>query len=589
MRARRALFVFSIFFLSACGSDDPSGPPRIDEVRITTAAGASDIEVQRGGSVQLQARALRDGSVVSGIQFQWRSEAPAIASVDANGLLRGLEYGDAVIVADLVGAEGPSGRATARVVGQAVARIDFSPESAWVDVGDTLTLTALPRDAAGVVLQGVELTWRTTSANLAVDAATGRMEGLAPGPAEVEAEAWNGVKGSARVRVTPVTGFAPDSGRYGAVMTIQGAGLPADIAAVEFTAASGGGRVPAFVRSASATDIEVWVPAEAGTGPIRLVGEADSFPTSRAFEVTADDDIFEGADCGADQCAYIVSVPFHNPSLLAASSDQDLFTFELAQPSPISVYLVDRGARNGTEFMAAFVIRVEPFSVPTLMYAVDFVEGVYRDSVVYAHANLAPGRYVIQVFATGGNAPPRRAYGLTITTTADFRIPPDALEPNDSPLDAGSPVTLPFDRADLAAENPWSVDNHVFDVAVPSDITATLTGAGGDLDLLLIAGDSVDWSGVVGASPHPAIIEVGFTPGSSSETIQASVPAGRYNVVVQEFGGQATTYRLQITATAASPASPFTLAAPAAPAGAARRLAVFPPALPHRLAPRVAR
>src|SRR5690606_36189817 len=123
--------------------------------------------------------------------------------------------------------------------------------------------------------------------------------------------------------------------------------------------------VPAFIRSASETAVEVWVPAESGTGPIWLTGATDSFPTSRRFGVTANDDIFEGGDCGPNPCAYIIPVPFHNPSLLAASSDQDLFTFELAQPSPISVYLVDRGARNGTEFMAAFVIRVEPFSVPT--------------------------------------------------------------------------------------------------------------------------------------------------------------------------------------------------------------------------------
>src|SRR5690606_6377927 len=141
------------------------------------------IEVERGATVQLQARALRNGSEVAGIQFQWRSEAPTIAAVDANGLVQGVEYGEADIVADLVGAVGPAGRATATVVGPAVARIDFSPESAWVDMDDTLTLRAIPRDAGGVQLSGVELTWRSSSPNLTVEP-PGRVQGVTPGVAE---------------------------------------------------------------------------------------------------------------------------------------------------------------------------------------------------------------------------------------------------------------------------------------------------------------------------------------------------------------------------------------------------------------------
>lgn len=575
MHARTSpAFASLLFILLACSDDEPSGPPRIDEVRITTAAGASAIQVERGATVQLQARALRNGSEVSGIQFQWRSEAPAVATVDANGLVQGVEYGEAVIVADLVGAVGPAGRATATVVGPAVARIDFSPESTWVDTGDTLTLRAIPRNAGGAQLSGVELTWRTSSPNLTVDP-TGRVQGVTPGVAEVEAEAWNGVKGTTRVRVTSVTGLAPDTGRYGSVMRIQGAGLPAGISRVEFTAASGSGRVPAFVRSASATAVEVWVPAESGTGPIWLTGATDSFPTSRRFEITANDDIYEGADCGPVPCAYILDVPYHNPSLLAATNDADFFTFELGQPSPISIYLVDRGAKAPTGTMQMFVYREVPFSAPAFMRTMNFVENQVRDSVLYSHSSLPAGRYFLEVRAAAvpSFVSTRRPYGITITTTASFEIAPDGFEPNDSPQDPGSGVTLPFDRSDLAAENPWSVDNYVFDLAEQSEIRATVAGAAGDLDLILIAGDTVDMLGTFGQVAHPAILAAGFTFLSSAETVQATVPAGRYNVVVQEFGGQSTTYRLQITATPVSPPGPFTLNAAAPPSRAGRLFA----------------
>lgn len=548
-----------LLILLACSDDEPSGPPRIDEVRITTTAGASTIEVERGATVQLQARALRNGSEVPGIQFQWRSEAPTIAAVDANGLVQGVEYGEADIVADLVGAVGPSGRATATVVGPAVARIDFSPESTWVDMDDTLTLRAIPRNAAGAQLSGVELTWRSTSPNLTVEQ-TGRVEGLTPGVAEVEAEAWNGVTGMARVRVTPVTGLEPDTGRYGSVMRIQGAGLPAGISRVEFTAASGSGRVPAFIRSASATAVEVWVPAESGTGPIWLKGATDSFPTSRKFEITANDDIYEGAVCGAQVCAYPVDVPYHNPSLLVAPADVDAFFFELQQPSPISVYVVDRGERNISNpyVMTAYFLYDEPFAVASWMFTYDFMQNAYVDSAVYSHPNLPAGVYFVRVeVATADGVPRRRAYGLRITTTADLQIAPDPLEPNDAPREAAAaPITLPFARTDLALENPYSIDNYVFSIAQPMTITATLNGQGGDPNLTLLRGDSL---GLFVAGAH--VVAASLGPGAT-ESLQATVEPGVYTIVVDEYGGQATTYSLQITATPASPAGPFTLSAP---------------------------
>src|SRR5690606_41672420 len=199
-----------LLLLLACGDDDSSGPARIDEVRVTTVAGETDIEVQRGATVQLRARAFRGGAEVPDVQFQWRSEAPTIATVNANGLVQGVEVGQAEIVAEPLGVVGPAGRVSVSVVGLPVARIDITPETAWVDMGDTLTLRATARSANGTAIPDVELTWRSSSSILTVEP-TGRVQGVSPGVAEVEAEAWNGVTGKARVHVTPVHASASTS------------------------------------------------------------------------------------------------------------------------------------------------------------------------------------------------------------------------------------------------------------------------------------------------------------------------------------------------------------------------------------------
>src|SRR5690606_16461885 len=122
IRAVPVLVALLLPVLACKGGDSggPSGPPEVDEVVVSAVGGGTDVQVQRGDSVQLQARALRDGAEVAGVTFQWRSEAPTVASVDGNGLVQGLEYGDADIVAELVGAVGPAGRVTASVVGPAV-------------------------------------------------------------------------------------------------------------------------------------------------------------------------------------------------------------------------------------------------------------------------------------------------------------------------------------------------------------------------------------------------------------------------------------------------------------------------------------
>jgi D-alanyl-D-alanine carboxypeptidase len=84
--------------LSACGGDakEPTAPAPIAAVTVTAAA----TSLSPGESTQLVASAsTAAGHTVSGAQFTWLSETPAVAAVDAAGRVTAVSAGSAVIAA----------------------------------------------------------------------------------------------------------------------------------------------------------------------------------------------------------------------------------------------------------------------------------------------------------------------------------------------------------------------------------------------------------------------------------------------------------------------------------------------------------
>ncbi|MGH6693460.1 MAG: Ig-like domain-containing protein, partial [Gammaproteobacteria bacterium] len=161
----------------------------------------SSANVAVGGTVQLTATAKNaEGEPLPGGTFTWLTDAPAVATVSAAGLVTGVGAGSATITAT---SEGKSGTASVTVTANTapVASVEVTPASASVPVGGTVQLTATTRDAADQVLTGRTVTWTTNAPGVATVSATGLVAGVAEGPATITATS-EGKSGAASVTVT---------------------------------------------------------------------------------------------------------------------------------------------------------------------------------------------------------------------------------------------------------------------------------------------------------------------------------------------------------------------------------------------------
>lgn len=428
-----------------------------------------------------------------------------------------------------------------------VAEVTVTPGAAFLDLADTLRLTAGTVGPGGGSIDDPGLTWRSTATLATVDP-TGLVTGLAPGEVRIEAVAGNGVVGSALVRVTPVTAIEPAAGRYGQLVTIRGVGLPVATMA-HFTDADGG-RVRAFTRQSGAEALEVWVPVGAASGPLRLDWPGDSIVTSRHFDLIAAEDIY------ARQAEPVeVPFPFHNPSLEAGSGAQHGFRFQVPAATPFSLHLVDRGSPFVSTTVRAWLFRVSPGPTTLVSFAMTQdnlpAGGAVLDSVAYSRASLPPGEYVVLVSALdlrdAANPDARRAFGLRLSAAESYDLAPDAYEPNDFPAEAPV-VALPFQAPGVRAENPFAMDHYAFDVAGASTVTLSTTAADRWLLLYLLQDDDED---ILAAWENDRVV-AGAGGDQAAQQVQATVPAGRYTALVWDWAGHARPYDLSITVTPAA-------------------------------------
>src|SRR2546428_8255960 len=99
--------------------------------------------------------------------------------------------------------EGQSGLATVTVTNVPVASVAVGPASASVTVGQTVQLTATPKDASGNPLSGGVVTWASSNSGLASVNGSGLVTGVAAGTATITATS-EGQSGLATVTVTNV-------------------------------------------------------------------------------------------------------------------------------------------------------------------------------------------------------------------------------------------------------------------------------------------------------------------------------------------------------------------------------------------------
>ena len=274
--------------LQACGGGggEPAGPPKVASVAVT--ALASQVEV--GATVQFSASA-RDakGNAMTGKAISWSSSAPAVASVDASGVVSGVAPGAATITAT---ADGVSGTQPITVVPVPVSAVFIENRTPSVRQGNTAQLTAVAQDVAGRPLPGRTITWSTASPAIASVSATGLVTGLAAGFTYVRA-ASEGKVDSVPLRVRSLTsptisGTSPATWTPGAPATVTGTNFGADLVSNEVFVNG----VAAAVTAATPTQLTFTVPAATAlpcspTGPVPLIVavNGDSVAASAALRM----------------------------------------------------------------------------------------------------------------------------------------------------------------------------------------------------------------------------------------------------------------------------------------------------------------
>ncbi|MBC7895688.1 MAG: Ig-like domain-containing protein, partial [Cytophagaceae bacterium] len=161
--------------------------------------------VSAGNAVQFTALARDKNGNVLNRPLTWTSDQPAVATVSSNGLASALQPGTARLTAT---AEGKSGSATLTINPIPVASVTITPATRSLQTGDTTSLAAVTRDAAGNVLPGRLVTWLSGAPNVTSVSSAGLVTAVGTGSAIVFATS-EGVSGTSAINVTaPPAGVA---------------------------------------------------------------------------------------------------------------------------------------------------------------------------------------------------------------------------------------------------------------------------------------------------------------------------------------------------------------------------------------------
>ncbi|OLE19290.1 MAG: hypothetical protein AUG88_01275 [Actinobacteria bacterium 13_1_20CM_4_68_12] len=227
----------------------------------------SSVTVTVGGTVALLTT-LKDanGNTLAGRAITWASGSTGVATVNAAGVVTAASVGSATITAT---SEGQSGTAAVSVTTVPVATVTVSPTTASVLAGQTVQLTATPKDAGGTALSGRPVTWASSNVGFATVSASGLVSGVAAGSATITATS-QGQSATSTITVTTPTLGAPGTVSDLAVPAVtdssatlsftevtDGAGQAAgyDIRYVPAPTLSWGGSVPSVTRGTCASPV----------------------------------------------------------------------------------------------------------------------------------------------------------------------------------------------------------------------------------------------------------------------------------------------------------------------------------------------
>src|SRR5207245_6875387 len=185
--------------------------------------------VQAGQTVQLTGTPKdAGGHPLSARTVTWSSSNTTVATVSNSGLVSGVTPGTATITA---ASEGKSGTSTITVTPVPVASVEVTPATASVQAGQTVQLTATPRDAGGTPLSGRTVTWSSSNTAVATVSNGGLVSGVTPGSVTIRATS-EGKSGTAAITVTSAGDGTSDVKAHSASLqageTVESTGTPAD-------------------------------------------------------------------------------------------------------------------------------------------------------------------------------------------------------------------------------------------------------------------------------------------------------------------------------------------------------------------------
>src|SRR2546426_4706593 len=240
---RQAVIAIWFALVAAC-SDNPTQPVPSGSLTVTPPTDT----VATGDTVRLAATLKgAAGNVVTGRRIAWASHNLSVATVTGSGLVSGLDVGRATITAT---SEGNKDSAVVTVLPR-VAFVTVTPDTASVIVGYTIQLHAIPKDAGGNVLSGLDVAWGSAHASIAMVSPSGLVTAVAEtsysgcvGPGcyyfflNITA-AIGGTSGTARIMVMPHVASVtviPNAALLVAGSTVQLAATPKDARGYELTA-----------------------------------------------------------------------------------------------------------------------------------------------------------------------------------------------------------------------------------------------------------------------------------------------------------------------------------------------------------------
>ena len=183
---RVACAVLMIAVMTACGgggADVPVAPPAPVLSTVTVTIAPTTIQLRQSASAQAELRTLA-GAVLTGRAVSWSSSAPAVASVDASGVIANVSVGSATNTAT---SEDKSGSAPITVFPAPVASLTLTALQSSLTVGSSTQATAIVRSANGQVLADRVIAWSSSAPSVASVSSTGVILAIAPGVASISA------------------------------------------------------------------------------------------------------------------------------------------------------------------------------------------------------------------------------------------------------------------------------------------------------------------------------------------------------------------------------------------------------------------